>query len=153
MSNRRMHLRAIAFPLTRAHLVDLLESYEDSGFFRGFDEAAIARNDAVRRASPADVQPTDVFIGTTPLAGRAIGSVSMRMQTYALAPTIEAFPGVPYGTFLGEEAVGLVGMPLVISGILRDQLAAIYERHGIDFTEMAAFLDENLGYTAAITGE
>lgn len=146
---RRLMLRVIAPPLNHAHLIDLLQGYEGSGFEQ-FDPRTARDNDLAIARAGNPFGPDDVFVDG-PLAGRRIGSVSLRMQTYALAPSIEMLPGAE--AIMTEDFADLVGKPLVVSSALRRTIIDEHQRLELETDAIDSFLSHHHGLTAAMGSE
>lgn len=158
MKYRDISMRVIAPPLNHGHLVDLLEGYEYSGFFRGFDERMTTLNERTRKIAMSAFGDDEAFSGG-PLIGRLVKSVSVRMQTMALAPRFVIIPGSddgkPGGDYsdsvpLGKDFDALIGVPLVVSANLRETLLNVYDFLDMDATDLVAFLSEHHGLTAVM---
>lgn len=152
---RPIVIRVFAAPLNAAHVIDMLEGCEESGFFRGDDHSTPVRNDCAKRAAPAIAGPFEVF-AEGPLKGRTIASASLRMQTLALAPRLVLYEGADEAAYPAceeHDAYALWGTAFVVSNRTSGLLLDAYAKLGIDDEELRSFLWKHLGMTAAIVTE
>lgn len=148
-------LRVITKPLTRGHLIDLIRSYENSGFFE--TENDNGEIELLITAAQESFPLSEVF-PSGPLKGKRVREYSARMQTYSYAPCLPILTADEQAALTPSQRYHANdendnGYPFVITLEGINRLAEIFSAIGKDGDVMRQFLKPHLGEIAVFCAD